>query len=174
MTRGIFSNDCPDCIYGDENNHTIYCSAHTISFESPPIAQEPHHDKNCAIWTVTLDGEKKPCDCGASAQELAEQPKPTAQEPGKCNAPECPLGSTIIGWPHPIEEGCIQFLEELTEGPTGCLDDDDELSKALAQISPSRLNQILREELESPPAQEPERGETMSFEKWWEGRKAHP
>lgn len=114
-------------------------------------------------WTE--DDIPEAVECGHHCDFASSPPTQLAGEREQCNVPECPLGSTIIGWPHPIEEGCIQFAE----GLTGCLDDDSELSKALAQISPERLNQILREELKlSPPStgegMAPEGGRCLSTE----------
>lgn len=39
-------------------------------------------------------------------------------------------------------------MSDNTEGPTGCLGDGDDLSLALRKISPERLDEILREELD--------------------------
>jgi len=64
--------------------------------------------------------------------------------PENCTDHDCPIGSTMVGWPHPIEEGCSCWTRE---GPTGCADDNDDLGKALRGMSQRDLNRVLGEEL---------------------------
>lgn len=59
------------------------------------------------------------------------------KNPENCTDADCPLGATIIGWPHPIDGGCSCFSGE---GPTGCMDDGDDLSEALRGLSHADLN----------------------------------
>lgn len=80
-----------------------------------------------ACHEPTLEGELHLCD-----------------RPENCTDAECPIGSTMVGWPHPIEEGCSCWSGE---GPTGCMDDGDELSQALRGVSHQELNRILDKHL---------------------------
>lgn len=69
------------------------------------------------------------------------------ERPENCTDADCPLGATIIGWPHPIEEGCSCFSGE---GPTGCMDDGDELSQAMRGVTHQQLYKLLDEALNEP------------------------
>lgn len=69
------------------------------------------------------------------------------ERPENCTDGDCPIGATMVGWPHPIEEGCSCFS---SEGPTGCMDDGAELSRALCGVTQRDLNRILAKSLYEP------------------------
>jgi hypothetical protein len=83
------------------------------------------HERCLACHELALHGKYHPC-----------------AEPQNCTDGECPIGATMVGWPHPIEGGCSCFSGE---GPTGCMDDGDELSQALRGLTQQDLNRILDE-----------------------------
>lgn len=88
---------------------------------------EEKYEQCLACHEPILAGEFHPCE-----------------RPENCTDPDCPVGATIIGWPHPIEEGCSCFSDE---GPTGCADDNDALGRALRGMSHQDLNRALSKSL---------------------------
>jgi hypothetical protein len=136
------------------------------SFQHPETAKcvdcghmGQRNEHGICIAPSTFHGEMNVCWCkcvfSAGAEEYADGP--SGLEQGKS-----------------VDEVMANFAEydlpETTdEGPTGCLDDNDELSQALRQITPERLNEILRNELHGG-ADEAERQDPQTlyamFEEW--------
>jgi hypothetical protein len=77
-------------------------------------------------------------------------------------------GPTALERGEDVDDVMRRFEEiGLSEGPTNCLDDDDGLAKALRQISPEQLNEILTQELPDKNAPTFTRAEDTNDAELW-------
>lgn len=115
-----------------EAERRLFAIQSSVATVSP--GTEPWYDANDHPWEIRRNVD---CvECPHCAFTFA-----AVHTSGDSNGYECPAC-----------EGCPDDVlvvppDAPDEGPTGCLDDNDPLAKALRQVTPERLNEILAEEL---------------------------